>query len=362
VRQSGATAECRGCHFDRASPRLWISALAVVGLFAAGAVAPVSAQAHGPVAPVALDYRANVTSLPRGMRVKVVDGDARIWLQVPPSQTAVVLDYRGAPYVRFSRIGVEVNHNSPMWYFNQTPFALTPPANLGPHTPPKWQLVSTGHSYEWHDGRPQDLASEALRPGASFVGVWRVPIVVDGRLTAISGRLYHRSPPSIVWFWPIVVLLLCVLAAWRIRRGPLDQWTARLLGLAALGAVTAASVGQGLHGRPTVTPFQLVELAAFLAFVLWALWRILAGRAGFFTYFLIAVAALWQGLELIPTLLNGFVLIALPAFVARTATVLALGTGVALLLMMFRLADLGHDREEPAEELQGEDHGTLELA
>ena len=57
-----------------------------------------------------------------------------------------------------------------------------------------------------------------------------------------------------------------------------------------------------------------------------------------------------------------FVLIALPAFVARTATVLALGTGVALLLMMFRLADLGHDREEPAEELQGEDHGTLELA
>jgi hypothetical protein len=338
-------------------------ALAVVGLFAAGAVAPAAAQAHGPVAPVALDYRADVTSVPPGLRVKVVDGDARIWLQVPPSQSAVVLDYRGAPYVRFSRAGVEVNHNSPMWYFNQTPFALTPPANLGPRTPPKWQPVSTGHSYEWHDGRPQDLASQALRPGASFVGVWRVPVLVDGRLTAISGSLYHRSPPSIVWFWPIVVLLLCVMAAWRIRRPSVDRWTARLLGLGALGAVTAASVGQGLHGRPSLTPFQLVELAAFLAFVSWALWRILGGRAGYFTYFLIAAAALWQGLELIPTLVNGFVLIAVPAFVARTATVLALGCGVALLPMVFRLADLGHPRgEEPAEELQGEDYGRMELA
>jgi hypothetical protein len=360
----GATAGNLGCHFEWTPPRLWILALVVVGLLAAGALAPASAQAHGPVAPVALDYRADVTSVPSGLDVKVVDGDARIWLQVPLSQTAVVIDYRGAPYVRFSRAGVEVNRNSTMYYLNQTPFPLTPPADLGPRTPPRWQLVSTGHSYEWHDGRPQDLASQALRPGSSFVGVWRVPIVIDGHMAAISGGLYHRGPPSVVWFWPIVVVLLCVLAAWRVKHPAIDRWTARLLGLGALAAVAVAGIGQELHGRPNVSVFQLVELAVVLAFVAWALFRLLVQRPGFFSYLVIAIVALWEGLELIPTLLNGFVLIALPAFVARAATVVALGTGVGLLLMVFRLAEWpsGSEADRAEEELESEDDGAWELA
>ncbi len=66
--------------------------------------------------------------LPAGLQAKVIDGDLRMWLQVPRDQTVVVLDYRGAPYVRFSPAGVDVNHNSSMYYLNQTPVALTPPA------------------------------------------------------------------------------------------------------------------------------------------------------------------------------------------------------------------------------------------
>ena len=32
-----------------------------------------------------------------------------------------MLDYRGVPYLRFTRSGVAVNENSEMYYLNQTP-------------------------------------------------------------------------------------------------------------------------------------------------------------------------------------------------------------------------------------------------
>ena len=165
---------------------------------------------------------------------------------------------------------------------------------------------------------------------------------------------------------PIAVLLLCVLAAWRIRRPGLDRASARMLGLGALMAVATAGLGRQLHGRPDVTAFQLVELAAILAFVAWGFVRVLLRRPGFFSYFVIAIAALWEGLELIPTLTNGFVLIALPAFVARTATVLALGTAAGLLLLVFRLHELQGgargERRGSVGELEGEDEESWELA
>ena len=327
---------------------------------------PGSAAAHGPVAPAALDYLARVGSVPPGLEAKVVDGDQRMWLQVRPGETVVVLDYAGAPYLRFSGSGVEVNHNSAMWYLNQTPFAWTPPAGLGARTPPKWRSVSGGHDYAWHDGRLHALATVALNPGASFVGTWRIPVVVDGRASAISGGLWHAPAPSIVWFWPIAVILLCVVAAWRTRRPEVDVRVARLLGFAALGAIAVAGVGRELHGRPSVSVFQLVELAAILAFVAWGVIRVGLRRAGAFTYFAIAVVAVWEGLGLIPTLTNGFVLIALPAFVARAATVVALGAGAGLIVLIFRLHDLQDeglaDRDGAAAELEGQDEDAWELA
>ena len=341
-------------------------ALAVAVALTIAGVRPGLAEAHGPVAPVALDFLARVRTLPPGLGARVVDGDQRMWLQVPPGETVVVLDYAGAPYLRFSRSGVEVNHNSAMWYLNQTPFALTPPPGLGARTPPKWEPVSSGHAYGWHDGRLHALATVALSPGASFVGTWRIPILVDGRASAISGGLWHAPGPSIVWFWPIAVLLLCVLAAWRVRRPAVDSRVARLLGLGALAAIAVAGLGRQLHGRPSVSVFQLVELAAILAFVAWGFSRVAFGRAGAFTYLVIAGAALWEGLGLIPTLTNGFVLIELSAFVARVAAVVALGTAAGLVLLMFRLYDLQDespaDRRDSAAEVEAEDEDAWELA
>ena len=59
---------------------------------------------------------------------------------------------------------------------------------------------------------------------------------------------------------------------------------------------------------------------------------------------MISSVALWEGLNLLPTLLHGYVLLALPAFLARATTVLCLGCGISILWPSFRLADGRQDR------------------
>jgi hypothetical protein len=320
--------------------------VALVGALVALGGVPCVAEAHGPVAPIATSYLAKVGQSPAGLDAQVVDGDQRLWLRVSPGETVVVLDYRGAPYLRFSRSGVDVNENSEMYYLNQTPVAETPPSNLNAGTPPGWQRVSSGHDYGWHDGRLHALATVALKPGTSYVGRWRIPVLIAGRPSSISGGLWYAGNPSIVWFWPIVVLLACVLAARRVRRPALDALVARLVAAAALVAIATAVVGRELHGRPTVSPSQFFTFAVTIAFVAWGVRRVALKRLGWFSLFAVSFVAIWEGVELIPTLVNGFVLAAVPAFMARTAAVVCLGGGAGLLLLAYRLADQAE--EEPS--------------
>jgi hypothetical protein len=319
------------------------------------AASPAPASAHGPVAPVASSYVAKLGQVPPGLHAKVVDGDLRMWLEAPPSATVVVRDYRGAPYLRFSRSGVEVNENSAMYYLNQTPVAATPPTNLSPSTPPSWHRVTAAHAYSWHDGRLHALASVAISPGTSYVGRWSIPLRVDGTPASLSGTVWHAPDASIVWFWPIVVLLACVFAAWRVGDPRLAERIAGGLAITGLLAITVAATGHQLHGRPDVSAWQIAELVVIIAFVAWAMQRVLRGRAGYFTYFAIAFLALWQGLTLVSTLLYGFVLVALPAFVVRTATVLCLACGAAMLILVYRLAASPRQRDRTDDELELDD-------
>jgi hypothetical protein len=314
------------------------------------ALVPSAAAAHGPVAPVATAYLARITGVPAGLQAKVVDGYVRMWLRASPNTTVIVLDYRGAPYLRFTGAGVQVNENSSMYYLNQTPVAATPPADLNAHSPPSWHAASGGHAYEWHDGRLQALASVALAPGTNYVGMWSIPLLVGGQRTVITGTLWHRNDPSFVWFWPMIVLLACVIAAWRVGSAELDARVARVLGVACLLGTLVADIGRSLHGRPGVSVFQWVEFVVVAAFVGWGLRQVLLRAPGFFSYFVIGSVAVWEGLNLLPTLLNGYVLIALPAFLARVATVVCLGCGVSIMWPMFRLAERRTDREPVLED------------
>jgi hypothetical protein len=283
------------------------------------------------------------------VKAAVVDGDLRLWIRVAADETVVVRDYSGAPYLRFSRAGVAVNERSAMFYLNSSP-PLGPPNGLSASTRPKWSPVSRAQEYVWNDGRLDALSAIALSPAAAsarqaYVGRWVVPIVVDGHATAVTGGLWHASRPSIVWFWPIVVLFVCVLAAWRLRRPALDERLARALAIAALVAIGVGAWGRQLYGRPSVSTWQVVALGIVLALVVSGLTLALLRRVGFFTYVLISVAAIGGDFELIPTLLHGYVLMAEPAFLARAAAVLCAGCGAGLLVLAIRV---GEERGAPA--------------
>ncbi len=318
-----------------------------LAVFAVSIACPGTAAAHGPIAPVASSYLAAVRSAPAGLDARVVDGDQKLWLRTSPGLTVVVLDYEGAQYLRFSRSGVSVNRHSAMYYLNHNP-AEVPPSGLTRATRPHWTPASSARDYVWHDGRLHALASVAISPGTSFVGNWRIPLLIDGRPAAISGRLRHADDPSIVWFWPIVVVLACVLAAARLRRPGLDRLLARILGVAALLALAVGGIGQELYGHPTVGASQLAIVAILGVFSAWALLGAL--RATYFALLATAFAALWIGSLLVPTLVHGFVLTAMPAFLARAAAVVCLAAAPAVILLVFRLAFSEDDRRQSADD------------
>jgi len=167
--------------------------------------------------------------------------------------------------------------------------------------------------------------------------VGHVPAGLPAKVVDGDQRMWDAGAPSIVWFWPIVMLLLCVLAARGVRRPSLDARLARGLAVVALAAVAAASCRRQLHGRSAVGAFAVIELVVILALVAWGLSLVLRARADALTLFLVALVAIGEGITLLPALLDGFVLMALPAFVARAAGVVCLGAGLGVLLLAFRI-------------------------
>ena len=300
------------------------------------ALSPTAAQAHGASDPVASSYLARIASVPPGLKATVVDGDLRMWLDVPSRESVYVLDYQGAPYLHLERRSHLGERESQMYYFNQSP-PINPPSWLRRTTRPRWIPVGSGTSYEWHDGRLQALAIVALAPGASLVGSWRIPLVVNGRPPPFPEHFAYRGAPSIAWFWPIAVLVLCVIAAWRLQDPRIDAATARAVAILTLFGIMLAAVGRDLHGRPALSAIGVVELAVILTFAIWALSRIVRHSAGSLVLFLIAVAAAWEGISLLPTLLHGYVLLAVPPLLGRLATVICLGGAIALGFSIVRL-------------------------
>jgi hypothetical protein len=286
---------------------------------------------------VATSYLASVRAAPAGVHAKVVDGDQRMWLDVAPRETVEVLDYRGAPYLRFSPSGVYVNERSEMYYLNQTP-SLKPPGSLSPSAAPRWQKLTQGHEYNWHDGRIAALTATAFAPTTSYVGTWSISVLVDGRLAAISGGLRHAQNPSLVWLWLIAVLLACLVAAWRVNRAALDAHLARVLAVVELVAIAVGGAARQLYGRPGVPASEVALVGILAVFAAVGIAMTLLARSGYLLQMVIAFVAFWIGLELLPTLLHGYALTAVPALPTRITAVVCLGGCGGLLLLALRAA------------------------
>jgi len=329
-----------------------VCALALAVL--AAAAVPARASAHGAhSAPAATSFLARIDAVPRGLEARVVDGDQRLWLRASPTTTAYVLGFGGEAYLRFSPGGVAVNVRSPAYWLNRAR-PRTPPAGLTPSTPPVWKTISHGHSYSWHEDRLHSLATVARSPGSAYVGRWTIPVLVGGSMTRITGTLWHANAPSRVWFWPIAVVLGCLAAVLRLRDPRLDAAAAAVLAAVALGAATLGRLGRELVGRPTVSAWQVVlvaltcAVAAGLALLfLRRSWRAVAGLC-------IAVLGIYQGIALAGTLLHGFVLSVLPAWLERAAATASLAAGTGLLVTVLAGATRSGDAERGERVLPGE--------
>lgn len=297
---------------------------------------PAAARADGPVTPVATDYLARVTSTPNGLQAKVADGYLTLWVRAAPQDTVIVKDFKGAPWVKFTPAGVFVNHNSQSYYLSQVPLPETPPKGLTATTTPHWFKVSGGHSYEWREGRMHALADIALPPGQTYAGRWRIPVTVNARTATISGGLWRSDKPSIAWFWPIVVILACLLAAWRIRSVRVDERLRVGLVAVLLICLALAVVARNLHGRPLIQTGQVVLLVVELVVLAVVAARQASGRAGRVLPFGVALVAVWAGLTMLTSLTHPYVLTALPDVLIRIVTVILLGGGLGLVAFASR--------------------------
>jgi hypothetical protein len=275
---------------------------------------------------------ARISSLPPGLDARIVDGDQAIWMRAKPSLNVIVTGLRGEPYLRFSSTGVAVNTRSATWYLNRA-YPQVVPRSVTSSTPPHWRELTSRHSWTWHDGRLRSPALAAHPSGNAYLGRWVVPLVVDGHGTAIRGGLWQATPASLLWFWPLLVAAACIPALLKLREARLESQVGVVLAGVALVAATVARLGRELYGRPTVSSWQLVLVAATCLVVV-ALcvaysrpdWRVLGG-------FLIGIVAAYQGLALVSVLRDGWVLAAIPAWLERSAAGVSLAAGVALIVV-----------------------------
>jgi hypothetical protein len=331
--------------FGRWRVRRALLALATALLVAA--LLPSVAAAHvGRTPPAATDYLARITTLPVGLTARIVDGDEAIWMRAKPSLTVIVTGLRGERYLRFSRAGVAVNTRSATWFLNRVYPQVVPPG-VTSATPPRWKTLTSGHSWTWPDGRLHTPALAAHPSGNAYLGRWVVPLVIDGRGTAIRGGLWQSTPASLLWFWPLLLLVVCVPALLKLGEARLEEQVGVALAAVALAAATVARLGRELYGRPTVSSGQLVLVGAtcLVAAALAVLysrpdWRVLGG-------FLIGIVAVYQGLALVSTLRDGWVLAAGPAWLERLAAGLSLAAGIALVVVSLSLRLPGRAAAEP---------------
>jgi hypothetical protein len=295
---------------------------------------PQAASAHaGLSAPVATSYLAKVAHTPPGLNAKVVDGDQQLWLRAAPALNVVVTGLRGEPYLRFAPSGVWVNKRSPTSYLNN-PRPQVPPRGAVPGAPPLWKRVSAGHTHMWHEDRLHSLAVTARSGAARYVGTWAVPITIGGQAARITGGLSYSPNPSLIWFWPIVVVAACCGLLLRLRSPRVDAAMGAALTCITLVAIILARVGRGFYGRPGLSTGALIEFGVYAALALAGLYLLAFPARRDVATVIAAVVGFAVGVGLIPVLTHGFVLAAIPVWLERVAVSATLAGCVSCLLVL----------------------------
>ncbi len=167
-------------------------------------------------------FRSTVTAIRPaldGLSVEVLDTDDRLLLRNRTDEDVIVQGYDEEPYLRFAGDGgVWRNLNSPATYLNEERYGgVAVPASASVNAEPRWERVSRGRAYEWHDHRihwmstidPPQVRQAPDDPHHVFD--WTVPGTAAGEPLAIEGTLDYEPPPE-SRFNPILIAPLVALA------------------------------------------------------------------------------------------------------------------------------------------------------
>lgn len=176
---------------------------ALVTAFLVALVLAPAAAAHGG-GKVSTLYLSSVTAVKPaipGVTADVLGRDDQLEIDNRSGKTLVVLGYEGEPYLKFAPRGVSVNLHSPAHYLNQDRFArVSLPPDADAKLPPKWDLVTLGRRWSWHDHRIHWMSTilppaAKAKPGTRhLVFNWQVPIVHEGKTSQLLGTLEYVPP------------------------------------------------------------------------------------------------------------------------------------------------------------------------
>jgi hypothetical protein len=300
-----------------------------VGVAAGVAVAclmsPGAASAHLRSGTVAVDYRASVSvPVTPAYSAQIYQSDHGLRLTLRPGHVVVVLGYLGEPVIRLDGEGLWVNTASA----TARAMHLVDRRHAVDASAPRWRLQRGRDAVVWHDARVQGLP-----PGLSG-GVWRVPLVIDGRKSIMEGRL-RRFPDPPLWLWPAALacwLVTGTLPLSRHRRDAVRSW-ALALALVAAAATTVVALAFALDAYASPGTWIVgVDVIIFLAVGVGVIRR---GPRHFHV-----AAAIWVGLVSVALgLLDGavflhpVVLAILPGTVVRLLVLTTIGAGASAAIL-----------------------------
>jgi hypothetical protein len=289
------------------------------------------AFAHAGDAPDATSYRTTITGFSppsSGITVRTVEAGARLELSNSTGRTIEVLGYSGEPYLEVRPDGTYQNVNSPATYLNATLTGDNPvPASADPTAPPSWRRVSSSTSVRWHDQRTHWL-SPGLPPAAAAdparehrLRDWIVPLRDQARTFELRGTL-DWVPPPVAWLWwagaTLLALAVTALAArWFRAAGPV----ALIAGLTTLWY----GVTKMLDGLPVSLVLAVTALVTLAT-------GVVASRrpAPFPVALSGALLAVFGGFAEIGVFRAAVVPAAGPAWLARTAVLIAMAAGLGM--------------------------------
>jgi hypothetical protein len=246
------------------------------GLMVIGA-APALADPAGPT-----NYESTVLLVDPGTTVaafEVVGGDAFLEVRVAPGHTVEVPGYFNEPYIRVDADGtVWLNDRARSRYLNEDRYGTSgAPEDVATDAAPEWERVASGGIYAWHDHRvhwmSRDVPPAVAGETRQLVFPWRLPVIIDGTETTVSGELFwipSKSPIA-----PLLAGLIALLPLTMRRR-------ARLQGLAFLAAAAASLAAVIIVAQTNGTPPSARGVPVWLLFPAVALvattWSVTRGR------------------------------------------------------------------------------------